>query len=215
MSKKEVSIIPVKAKRIILLVVAAIIVAGIIYGALFLFTRSKNNITKAGGMTPQMIREVGQLVSLEFGYKDVIVIDEPEEFLLFGLWDVDPGEHILIVQYNGIIKLGIDCENLLINVRNPVIEGEKKIIEITLPEIIVIAHETSDFETVFDKGIFTKKSVSYSTYFDVFNERRQQYTDESLIALNAQALRSAKAQLEKIVLFSPEIRDNYVIEWYG
>jgi len=215
MSKKEVSIIPVKAKRITLLVVAAIIVAGIIYGALFLFTRSKNNITKAGGMTPQLIREVGQLVSLEFSYKDVIVIDEPEEFLLFGIWDIDPGEHILIVQYNGTIKLGIDCENLLINVRNPVIEGEKKIIEITLPEVIVIASETSDFETVFDKGIFTKKSVSYSTYFNVFNERRQQYTDESLIALNAQALKSAKAQLEKIVLFSPEIRDNYVIEWYG
>ena len=215
MSKKETSLIPMKAKRIILLVIVAIVILGIIYGALYLFTRSKDDSVVGGGMTPQMIREVGKLVSLEFWYKDVIVIDEPQEYKIFNLWDIDPGESILIIQYNGKILLGIDCENLKINVRNPVVKGGKKTLVITLPEVIVISSETSDFETLVEKGIFTKKSVEYSKYFTEFKDHQQQYRDNAQKELSGQALESAKEQLEKILLFSPEMRDNYEIEWFG
>jgi len=196
------------------LITAVIILAVAVVVAGAILTYSKIVIKKGGGMTPQSIKDIAELSTIEFRFKDVIVIDEEEEFKLFGLWDIDPGESILIVQYNGIIKLGIDCADLRINIRAAEAEGEKNVIEIKLPPVKVLSYEMGDWETILEKGFFTKATVSVTTYNKILAEHQAQYKADALNQLNESARNNAMKQLEKIILFAPEIHDAYTIQWF-
>ena len=102
-----------KAKRIAILVLVAIIV--IMVAVLYIkMGNSFGTVTKVGGgITFEEILDIGQLSTLEYRYRDIIDITEEKQFKLFGL-NSDPREHLLIVQYEGIMKLGIDCEKIQI-----------------------------------------------------------------------------------------------------
>lgn len=208
------------AKRLIhkkikssIIIVAVIIVAAVVLGV---FLRYKGvRIVIGGGMTPQSIREISELATLEYRYRDVIAITEEEEFKLFGIWDIDPGEHILIVQYDGIMKLGIDCSEIDFLEHDPV-EGEKTKIEIKLPKTKLLSSETpmDSFEVLVDRGVYTKTRVEAQAYFEEAAIRQAQYNTDVLSGeLAVTARENAKAQLEAIMNSFSEIRDNYEIIW--
>lgn len=196
--------------------IALLALALIVVAVFALFTQRQLSTRVSGGMTPQSIREIGQLATLEFRYTDVISIIEEAEFKLFGLWDIDPSEHILIVQYNGIIKLGIDCEKLQINELSAV-EGGKRRIEIKLPETIMIASETpmNSFEIIVNKGVYTKTTVDMGVFFKEAAKRQKQFNADALNGELAKAAReNAKNQLQALFDSVDEIRNTYEIVWY-
>lgn len=200
-------------RKTLKLIIILILVAGVVFAVIF--TSNKIMTTIGGGMTPQSIREISQLATLEFRYTDIISIIEEEEFKLFGLWDIDPGEHILIVQYDGIIKLGIDCGKILFN-EYPAAKGEKKRIEIKLPDVELISSETpmSSFEIVINKGVYTKTTVDMGVFFKEAAKRQKQYNDDALKSeLGKTARDNAKKQLQTILESTAEVRDNYEIVW--
>jgi len=167
-------------------------------------------------MSPQGIREISQLVTLEYRYKDVIVIDEEQVFKLFGVWDIDPGESILIMQYDGIIKLGIDFGKIKINERNVNEEG-KTILEIQLPPVEIISSETppNTFETIINRGIFTKQTIEYETFFKVATEQQERYRSDVLGGEpGTMALENAKRQIQAFIEDISDAQEDYEIIWY-
>ncbi|MDR1800596.1 MAG: DUF4230 domain-containing protein [Lachnospiraceae bacterium] len=201
--------------QITLVLVLLILVVAIVFAGIF-FTHSKTTTEIGGGMTPQSIKEISQLATLEYRYKDLISITQEEEFKLFGLWDIDPGKYILVIQYDGIIKLGIDCGDIEFTEYPPEIEGGKTKVEIKLPQAIIISSETpmDSFEVLVDTGVFTKKSVDYSVYFEEAARRQEQYnTDILKDEMATTARENAKTQLKTILGSVSEINENYELVW--
>ena len=196
-----------------LILIIALIVLIVVIGAILI----QNIITRVGGgMSPQGIREISQLATLEYRYKDVIIIDEEQVFKLFGLWDIDPGGSTLIMQYDGVIKLGIDFGKIKINERNVNDDG-KTILEILLPPVEVISSETpfNTFETLVDRGIFTKQTVSHESFYKVAGERQERYKTEVLNGdIGITALDNAKKQIQAFLEDISSTQQNYEIIWY-
>lgn len=187
----------------------------VVFVLALMFTGYKLIARTSGGMTPQSIREISQLATLEFRYRDVISIIEEEEFKLFGLWDIDPGEHILIIQYDGIIKLGIDCGKIKFN-EYPASKGGKKRVEIKLPGVELISSETplNSFEVVVNKGVYTKTTVDMGVFLKEAAKRQGQYNSDTLNGeLGKAARENAKKQLQAILESIADVRDNYEIVW--
>ena len=167
-------------------------------------------------MTPQGIRNIAQLATIEYRYKDVIAISEEKEFLLFGLWDIDPGEHILIVQYDGIIKLGIDCEKIQFTEYEHKSEDGRTRIDIQMPAVELISSEIpmDSFEVIVNRGIFTTTRVDVTVCFEEAAKRQEKYNAEALSGELAQAARdNAKKQLQALFDSFSEIKENYEIVW--
>lgn len=206
---KTFKALPMKHKALIL----ALAVMVIVLIALLVLTNRGVKSEVGGGMTPQGIREIAEFASLEFRYSDVIEIVEEQEFKLFGLWDIDPGESILIVRYDGIIKLGIDSKELKFNESQPTPDGKIRV-EILMPEIRIISSERpqDSFEIIVNRGIHTKDKIGLEAFFDAAKERQAQHDAEALEAYSQSARDSAKRQLES--LFEQfNVNENYEIIW--
>ncbi|MDR1764526.1 MAG: DUF4230 domain-containing protein [Lachnospiraceae bacterium] len=191
----------------VVIAIFAFVVAGV------LLTRTGTKRTVGGGMTFQTIREVSQLATLEYRYRDVIIIAEEEEYKLFGIWDIDPGEHLLIVAYDGIIKLGVDCGQILFNEYAPDGNGKRKL-EILLPPTIILSSETpmDSFVVMENRGVYTRATVDYRVFFEEAAKRQKGYGEDVLSGEPGQTAReNAKLQLKAMLESLDAVRENYEI----
>jgi len=197
------------------IIVFVVIIAALVL-AFVLFTKQSLSRKTTSATRWQSLKDISQLATLEFRYQDVISIIEEEDFKMFGIWDIDPGEHILIVQFDGIIKLGIDCEKLLFNEKTADDDGIIRV-EIKLPPVELISSETplSSFQVVVNKGVFTKTTVDIGVFFDEAAKLQDAHNTEALQGeMGKTARENAKRQLQAILESIQEIRDNYEIVWY-
>lgn len=184
-----------------------------LFASLFLLTKSQVQRTEGGGMTPQSIKEIAEFASFEFRYCDVIELVEAHEFKLFGLWDINPGESILIVKYDGIIKLGIDSSEIQITELQPTEEGKTKV-EVWLPEIKILSSERpqDSFEIVVNRGIYTKEKIGLEAFFEAAAQRQKEYDAMALQAYGDSARENAKKQFESL-LRQFKVDEKYEIVW--
>ncbi|MDR0991690.1 MAG: DUF4230 domain-containing protein [Ruminococcus sp.] len=163
-------------------------------------------------MTPQGIKKIAELSTLQYDYKEAIVISESEEFVVLGI-DIDPREHILVATYYGSIKLGIDCKDIKIN-EYAKVEGQKTRVEIKLPEIQIISHETpfDSINIIIDRGIYTEKTVQKDKLFEIASENQAELEKTILGSENADRAREgAKEYLMSLFSSFSEIEENYEI----
>jgi hypothetical protein len=179
---------------------------------IYILVKPKPEIESTTVVDPIAIREISKLATLEFQYSDIIDIVEEEEFKLFGLWDIDRGEHILIAKYQGIIKLGIDFEDIEIN-EHPETEDGKVKLDITMPEVEVISSETpfETFEIITNRGIYTKEKVGTEVFIEKIKTQQEIIKADALKGDVAKlALENAKKQVEA---FIHSLSDKYEIVW--
>ena len=191
------------------LIVAVAIVLGIV------LAQKGTNTTVSGGLMPERIKEISELATIEYRYKDVISIIEEEEFKLFGLWDIDPGEHILIVQYGGIIKLGIDFGKLQIHEYATSADGKTRF-RIKLPDTIIISSETplNSFEIIVNKGIYTQTTVDMGVFFEEAGKRQEKLNQDILDGEIAAAAReNAKRQIQAFLESVADTSEGFEIIW--
>jgi hypothetical protein len=171
-------------------------------------------------ITAQQIIKIFEISSLQWDYTDCIVIDEEQEWKLFGLVDIDPGEMVLVSRYHGRMKLGIDggidgkaIANTLKEVTNA--EGEKRTLLLTLPPVEILSHEkVGPTEIIFKYGKFTSDEISVERYDEEFELRKEANVELAhKNGLFEAAAESAKEQIENLLMPIPEINSNYVIEW--
>jgi uncharacterized protein YajQ (UPF0234 family) len=163
-------------------------------------------------MTPQGIKKIAELSTLQYDYKEAIVIKEQEEFLILGI-DFDPREHILVATYRGTIKLGIDCKDIKIN-EHIKTEGQKIKVEIKLPEIEILSHETpfDSINVIMDQGIYTQETVQKEKLFVMASENQAELEKSILDSEIADTAReNAKDYLTSLFNSFSEIEENYEI----
>jgi hypothetical protein len=192
------------------IVLIIIILAALTVFYLAVFPRLKINTDSA--MTPQGIKEIAELSTLQYDYKEAVVIEEKEEFKIFG-FDIDPGEHILVATYYGTVKLGIDCEDIKIN-EYAKVEGQKTKVEIKLPEIEILSHETpfDKINIIVDRGIYTGETVQKEKLFALASENQDKLEKDILNSEIADTAReNAKDYLMSLFNSFSEIKENYEI----
>lgn len=197
---------------IVIILLVAVIAAGVIY----IYWDHNGFTTRVdGGITFHTIRDIAELSTLEYAYTESIIITDEAEFKLLGLWDIHPGEKILLARYDGLIKLGIDFSEIKFNDYPPA-NGEKGRLEIQMPKVKLISSEivNDSFEVVFQKNIFTTKQITVEEYMDVQNERKKVRDSEIMKSdMPARAMENAKVQVRAILESTSQIRDNYDIIW--
>jgi hypothetical protein len=217
LTKKLVKMLKMNKLKTIMTLVVLIAIAVACFAVYTWFTAEKS--TASGAVMAQRVIKDLQLNTLTYYYTDSIAITEPEEWKLFGLIDLDPGIRFLIVQYDGIIRLGIDmgvdAENLQISERGEDGTG-KRILEIKLPEATEISHEQFRNEeiTVFQGGEYTNKEVSRELLNESYGNRKASFSEKARsLGLYDEAMENAKSQIENLLMMVPAIAEDYVIKW--
>jgi hypothetical protein len=183
-----------------------------------------NNFMKRGGAyggtaIAQKVLVGLELNTLTYTYTDSIFLKEPEEWLLFGLVDIDPGVSYLAVQYNGQIKLGIDAgtdgENIEFT-RLGKDESGRTIIQVKLPDVIELSHEQFRNEeiTIMQDGKFTSHEVPRAKLNEAYEARKGYFTANArTLGLYEQAKESAQSQIANLLNTIPGFQKDYLVEW--
>jgi hypothetical protein len=206
--------IQTKYAKFIIATILVIIVLAIAFSILNMIFTNKP-IPPSGGVVESSVRKIGELASLEYGYRNVIPIDDPDEWKLFGLFDIDPGEVFAAIQYDGRIKLGIKLDKIKIE-ESQNGENEKKSLIIQLPEIVILSHEEIDGSEIeianFKK--FTKRDIDHMRWVEEKSKRRSEIEEDlKKTDIFDQARVSAKERIENLIFAIPDVKSNYVIEW--
>jgi len=177
--------------------------------------KSKTN----GAMMVQKVIKGMKLNTITYQYTDSIFLSEPEEWKLFGLIDIAPGVRYLVVQYDGVINLGIDLGIDASNIRVSelgVDDSGKTILKIIFPEAVEISHEQfrNNEITVLQDGKYTKKEVSRAKLNEAYEKRKAYYSESARsLGLYEQARVSAMSQIDYFLNMIPDFRENYIIQW--
>ncbi len=161
-------------------------------------------------LTPLEILETFEISSLSYHYRNVFyeANEEERKFLFIPL---EPGVKRYAVMYEGMIKIGVNGENIKLNEQR---NGETTILSITIPEAYIISHEAplnDTLEVLFDEAEHTEK-FSIGEYASTLNEKKIEIetgVEQSNLLEEAQEI--AKNQLESFLRAIPDIRDNYVL----
>jgi hypothetical protein len=201
------------------LVIVAVAIFAIIFSVYNWFSKSKPVVNQP--FWAQVMEEM-KLNTITYTYTDAIILSEPEEWKLFNLIDIDPGVRFLAVQYNGIIRLGVDLKkdedgNGGIRLsKGGKDEADRDIVKMKLPEVIEISHEQFRNEevTIFQEGKYTKSEVSRELLNQTYQERKAHFSIYAReIGLYAQAKESAQSQITDTLMGIPGFNDMYVIKW--
>jgi hypothetical protein len=199
-------------------VVGVIALTVIVFSVVTLLKKEDDSVPPP--IPTEVIKDL-KLNTIAYYYTDLIYLEEEEVWKLFGLIDLDPGVRYLSVQYNGIIRLGIelgvDAQNLVIEEKTGVnLESGKKILEITLPNVTEISHEQFRNEeiTLIQDGKFTKKEVSREMLDEAYEEQKKKNSENARdLGLYEQAKESAIEQITSFLYLIPSFQENYIIEW--
>ncbi len=129
-------------------------------------------ISRLGKTTSLELENIGELATQVAFYTNVQKLNEAQE--LFG-WKVPFTESQYIFSYDGTIKAGYNFEEIVLDV-----DILKKVITVTLPEIIVISNEI-------DESSF----IIYDEQTSIFTPLKLEEVNQSLAQIREQALEKA------------------------
>lgn len=110
----------------------------------------------------QKLQDIGELATVEYHYTNMGKFEDRLDF--YG-WAVPLTKKSFIVSYDGVIKAGVDVEDLQIEVHHIASPSRGKKFEITLPEPKILSHEI-DFGTltVYDESRNVFNPISITDY---------------------------------------------------
>jgi len=157
---------------------------------------------------PKEIIETFEISALDYAYSAIIFETTTVErkFLFF---DLKPASQMYAVQYEGLIKIGIDGKEIEVDEQYI---GEQQILKVTIPKTKILAHDAPLNDTckvIFDIGE-KMENANISQYINLFNEKKKETeNDVKESGLLKRAQESARKQLEAFLNAIPDIRENY------
>lgn len=191
-----------RGKLAALLLLAAVLAGSFLLGAVWSHRGETTQIT--ADLIGQQLREAAELVSVEYYYTNMGRFENQVDF--YG-WKVPFTTKSFIISYDGLIKAGVDLNQLDIQVTG-------KTVTILLPQSKIIAHEIpEDSIEVFDEthNIFNPIKISDYTGF----------TADQRVAIEARAIENglltrateqARSTLTALLGLLPGI-DDYTISF--
>lgn len=175
---------------ITMLVCAAILFAGINIGQ----KKQDNHIDSAS--LSASLNDVQQLVTVEYDYTNMAIYDSSKQI---NGWNIPFTNSKFILTYDGVIKAGLDFSALQIEVN-------EKVITVTLPEPIIIAHEI-------DENSVQIMDEKYSIFNMVKVDDYTQFKKDQQAIMEEKAL--AKGLLEKARENGKEVIESMIINLVG
>ena len=173
------------------------------------FKKEAGMLTETGKtIIPRAIIETFEISALDYAYSAIIFETTTVErkFLFF---DLKPASQMYAVQYEGLVKIGIDGKEIEVDEQY---SDEQQILKVTIPKAKILSHDAplnDTCEVIFDIGE-KMKNASIEQYINVFNEKKKETENDIKESdLLKKAQESAKKQLEAFLNAIPDIRENY------
>lgn len=157
------------------------------------------------------VSKICELATLKCYYHDVAEFQkEPDGLFKYGLFQY--GAKKMWMEYNGIVKIGIDVGK--VRVEDPTEDG---IIRIYIPEATILdvnADKDTISDPIEDNGIFTEVTIDEKAQaFSAAQATMEENASSDTRLLN-QARNNAKELLKRYVVnVGKQIGQNYTVEW--
>ena len=140
------------------------------------------------------VNEINELATLQYDYREVINELKDTSTKIFTA-KINTGKSGFISTFDGCIKAGVDLNNVDYDVKNPEKgSDDAPIITISLPEAVILSHEDSNPETLYEEGI--NRSNIGSTRNKAIDNKKDEKEKEFIAAGN---LDKAKVQAQDVI----------------
>ena len=199
-------------KIILIIIILALSIGGGIFLAsyfdLFNRTDALNKTTSINiSSTVKEVLPSAEFTSIIYHYTDVITHSDAIRFFDFG--NIPFTERRAIYTIDGIIKLGINCENMEIEISD-------NAVTLNMPPVVILSHEIFP-ETfhLYDErsGLFNRYSLEDSYMIHAMQRQEREKKVNENPALFAQARTSIEQQFGRLLENFPGIKDVYKIEF--
>ncbi len=197
----------VDKKRIISIIFLVVLVVLAI--VIRIFPKKEENVVEKAEFSD--VSKICELATLKCYYHDVAEFQkDPDGLFKYGLFQY--GAKKMWMEYNGIVKIGIDVGK--VRVEEPTEDG---VVRIYVPEATILdvyADKDTISDPIEDNGMFTEvtideKAQAFSAAQATMKENAS--TDKSLLN---QARNNAKELLKRYVVnVGKQIGQNYTVEW--
>lgn len=153
------------------------------------------------------IKAIGELATMEYMYTNAAKFSDSHQFFR---WNIPWTEKAFVMKWDGIIKAGIDIEEIDIDIKE-----RNKLIIIRLPKAEILSHDPdrNSVQVLDEKnGLFNQVKVEDQIKFEAAceEEMNQRAIDNGLLE---KAEENAKNIILKILNALPGIEDVYTIEF--
>ena len=189
--------------------IGAIIVACLIVAS-FLFAKNKFKVEEKTSISSETVesslREVRELTTLKYHYKNIASFENAQEFQGFKLPFTTKK---FIYTYEGDINAGIDLEDARVSVNN-----QAKTITVNLPESKILSHDIDENSVKF----FDEKNSIFNPLeledFSNFRKEEEAKVEKEAIekGLLEESQKNAKKAVEELLNINPLINEEYTIE---
>ena len=99
------------------------------------------------------VSEINELATLQYDYREVLNELKNTSTKIFTA-KINTGKSGFISTFDGCIKAGVDLNKVNYDIKNPE-EGsdDSPVITVSLPEAVILSHEDSNPETLYEEGI--------------------------------------------------------------
>ncbi len=154
------------------------------------------------------IRNIAELATVEYLFTDAAQFSDSKE--IKG-WSIPLTEKSFLMKWNGVIKAGINVDDIGIDVDN-----KNMIITLTMPEAVILSYDVdeSSVEVLDEKdNIFNSITVEDKVGFDEATENamKERAIENGLLD---QALAQAKITIEGLLTANSVIAENYEIVFH-
>ena len=154
------------------------------------------------------IRNIAELATVEYLFTDAAQFSDSKE--IKG-WSIPLTEKSFLMKWNGVIKAGINVDDIDVDVDN-----ENMIITLTMPEAVILSYDVdeSSVEVLDEKdNIFNNITVEDKVGFDEATENamKERAIENGLLD---QALEQAKTTIKGLLTANSVIAENYEIVFH-
>ncbi len=154
------------------------------------------------------IRNIAELATVEYLFTDAAQFSDSKE--IKG-WSIPLTEKSFLMKWNGVIKAGINVDDIGVDVDN-----ENMIITLTMPEAVILSYDVdeSSVEVLDEKdNIFNNITVEDKVGFDEATENamKERAIENGLLD---QALEQAKTTIKGLLTANSVIAENYEIVFH-
>lgn len=182
-------------KTVLTVLITMLVCAAILFAGIHIGQKKQDNHIDSASLSASL-NDVQQLVTVEYDYTNMAIYDSSKQI---NGWNIPFTNSKFILTYDGVIKAGLDFSALQIEVN-------EKVITVTLPEPIIIAHEI-------DENSVQIMDEKYSIFNMVKVDDYTQFKKDQQAIMEEKAL--AKGLLEKARENGKDVIESMIINLVG
>lgn len=161
------------------------------------------------------IENISELATIEYPFTDAAQFSDSKHFLN---WNVPGTKKSFILKWNGTIKAGVDLQQVKLKLLDTesADANAAKTIAVYIPSAKILSYEVDNNSVeVLDESsnIFNPITINDKVSFDSATEdsMKARFAENGLLE---KAQQNAETILKQLILFDPEIEENYTVKFF-